>query len=144
MTIGIIFPPTEDGIMKITGQECFKNEKSESPVPGLSLPRYRSLNSQDGIPDRFDGKIRSFLRDTLPELADHKWNSTRICWYVYNPTLQYSTAQVLTLPSVGMQIQPIFTSLLHSIQSIQISSSHVVAQRMASNFFLLLEPRLPI
>ncbi|PVH89836.1 putative sarcosine oxidase [Cadophora sp. DSE1049] len=90
---GIIFPPTEDGIMKITGQECFKNEKSASPHPGISLPRYRSVHPKDGIPERFDRKIRMFLRDTLPELSDRRWDSTRICWDADTADLHFIVGQ---------------------------------------------------
>lgn len=76
---GLIFPPQEDGILKI-GAEHFLTNFGSSDV---SLPRYRSDNTSDaalGIPAPVDKHLRRFLSEFLPELAEREWCSTRICW----------------------------------------------------------------
>lgn len=76
---GLLFPPQEDGILKV-GAEHFLTNYASSDV---SLPRYRSDNTSDGtlgIPAPVDTHLRRFLSDFVPELADREWSQTRICW----------------------------------------------------------------
>lgn len=84
LTIGIFFPPNEDNIIKLGAVRFFTNY-SNGKVPGVSLPRYRSDNPSDeilGVPRDFEKHIRTWMKEMLPELADCKWNETRICWQV--------------------------------------------------------------
>lgn len=77
---GLIFPPQEDGILKV-GAEHFLTNYASSDV---SLPRYRSDHPDDGalgIPTPVDGHLRRFLGEFLPaEVAEREWCWTRICW----------------------------------------------------------------
>lgn len=76
---GLLFPPQEDGILKV-GAEHFLTNYGSSAV---SLPRYRSDHAIDdtlGIPSPVEKHLRRFLREFVPELAERKWSQTRICW----------------------------------------------------------------
>lgn len=77
---GLIFPPQEDGILKV-GAEHFLTNYASSDV---SLPRYRSDHPDDGalgIPALVDKHLRRFLSEFLPaEVAEREWCWTRICW----------------------------------------------------------------
>ncbi|CAI7624668.1 unnamed protein product [Penicillium glandicola] len=75
---GILFPPQEDGIMKI-GAIHFVTNYAKS-FDGLSLPRYRSDNPQDGIPAEIETRLRKWMEECVPELAHREWVETRICW----------------------------------------------------------------
>jgi sarcosine oxidase/L-pipecolate oxidase len=48
----------------------------------MSLPRYRSDNPTDGIPEKVETHLRNWMKEFVPELADREWVETRICWYV--------------------------------------------------------------
>ncbi|KAL3462387.1 FAD dependent oxidoreductase [Aspergillus heterothallicus] len=75
---GIIFPPQEDGIMKI-GAIHFVTNYAKS-LNGKSLPRYRSDNPKDGIPAIIEARLRKWMETCLPDLAHREWVETRICW----------------------------------------------------------------
>ncbi|KAJ5814003.1 uncharacterized protein N7503_000753 [Penicillium pulvis] len=75
---GILFPPQEDGIMKI-GAIHFVTNYAKS-FNGSSLPRYRSDNPQDGIPAEIEARLRKWMAGCVPELASREWIETRICW----------------------------------------------------------------
>jgi sarcosine oxidase / L-pipecolate oxidase len=49
---------------------------------GVSLPRYRSDNPNDGVPAKMEARLRKWMTEFVPELADREWFETRICWYV--------------------------------------------------------------
>jgi len=76
---GIIFPPNRDGVVKVATVN-FVTNKQNRKIPGLSLPRYRADNPDDGIPHRIEKEIRSWLRGFVPSLANRPWVETRICW----------------------------------------------------------------
>lgn len=76
---GLIFPPQEDGILKVGAQHFLTNYASSD----VSIPRYRSDNTSDvalGIPAPIDKHLRRFISECLPELAEREWSETRICW----------------------------------------------------------------
>lgn len=73
---GLLFPPQEDGILKFGAMDFVTNFEGRS----VSLPRYRSDNKEDGVPEPIETKMRNWLRECLPELADREWFETRICW----------------------------------------------------------------
>ncbi|KAL2845269.1 FAD dependent oxidoreductase [Aspergillus pseudoustus] len=75
---GILFPPQEDGIMKV-GAIHFVTNFARS-LNGKSLPRYRSDNPQDGIPDIIEARLRKWMETCVPEIAHREWVETRICW----------------------------------------------------------------
>ena len=76
--IGIVFPPQEDGIIKIGAVHFVTNYHKSHP--DVSLPRYRSDNTKDGIPKPIETQLRTWLKEILPDLADREWFETRICW----------------------------------------------------------------
>ncbi|KAI1609747.1 sarcosine oxidase [Exophiala viscosa] len=49
-------------------------------VPGVSLPRYREDNPRDDVPDEIQRRLRGWVREVMPELAERPWSETRICW----------------------------------------------------------------
>jgi sarcosine oxidase/L-pipecolate oxidase len=73
---GLIFPPQEDGILKIGAMDFVTNFAGRE----VSLPRYRSEHKGDGVPKPIEDKMRRWLGEYLPELADREWFETRICW----------------------------------------------------------------
>lgn len=52
----------------------------EKSLNGISLPRYRSDNPQDGIPAVVEARLRKWMETCVPRLADREWIETRICW----------------------------------------------------------------
>lgn len=76
--IGILFPPQDDGIMKI-GAIHFVTNYAKS-YRGMSLPRYRSDNPGDDIPAEIEARLRRWMSEFVPELAQREWVETRICW----------------------------------------------------------------
>ncbi|RDW77632.1 putative fructosyl amino acid oxidase [Coleophoma cylindrospora] len=89
---GMMFPPTPDGIVKFAAVEFFTNKGKHSSIPGLSLPRYRSDHPQDTIPAAYERKIRNFVKELVPELANRPWVETRICWDADTPDLHFLIA----------------------------------------------------
>ncbi|RDW93843.1 NAD(P)/FAD-dependent oxidoreductase [Aspergillus mulundensis] len=75
---GILFPPQEDGIMKI-GAVHFVTNYAKS-LKGISLPRYRSDNPKDRIPAVVEARLRKWMETCVPKLAHREWVETRICW----------------------------------------------------------------
>lgn len=73
---GLIFPPQEDGILKIGAMDFVTNFAGRD----VSLPRYGSDHRGDGVPKPIEDKMRKWLSECLPELADREWFETRLCW----------------------------------------------------------------
>lgn len=73
---GLIFPPQEDGVIKLGAMDFVTNFEGGE----VSLPRYRSDNKSDGIPKPIEEKMRNWLSECVPELANRGWFETRICW----------------------------------------------------------------
>jgi len=48
----------------------------------VSLPRFREDHPADDVPDAIQKRLRNWLREIVPELAEKPWSETRICWYV--------------------------------------------------------------
>ncbi|CAK3973549.1 fructosyl amino acid oxidase [Lecanosticta acicola] len=75
---GILFPPQEDGIIKIGAVNFVTNYSASHP--DTSLPRYRSDHPADTIPIPIERQLRNWMRELAPELAERPWVETRICW----------------------------------------------------------------
>ncbi|KAL4810958.1 FAD dependent oxidoreductase [Aspergillus unguis] len=75
---GILFPPNEDGIMKVGAVHFVTNYAKH--LNGLSLPRYRADNPNDTVPAVVEARLRKWLQTCVPELAQREWVETRICW----------------------------------------------------------------
>ena len=73
---GLMFPPQENGILKFSAMDFVTNFEDRK----VSLPRYRSDNKGDGVPMPIETKMRTWLKECLPELADRDWFETRLCW----------------------------------------------------------------
>ena len=73
---GLLFPPQEDGIIKLGAMDFVTNFAGRN----VSLPRYRSDNQGDGVPKPIEDKMRRWLSECVPALADREWFETRICW----------------------------------------------------------------
>lgn len=71
-----MFPPQEDGIMKISAMHFVTNFANSD----ISLPRYRTDNVEDGLPEPVERQLRKYMTEFLPELADREWFETRLCW----------------------------------------------------------------
>jgi sarcosine oxidase/L-pipecolate oxidase len=78
---GMVFPPNEKGLLKLCSCRYVTNY-SNSPVPGVSVGRSYMDFPGDRIPIQIESELRTFLRDTIPELADRPWERTRMCWLV--------------------------------------------------------------
>lgn len=76
----MFFPPQADGIIKIAAVHFVTNYAPSHP--SISLLRYRSGLMTDGIPKAVEDKMRKWMKEVIPELADRKWDDTRICWFV--------------------------------------------------------------
>jgi sarcosine oxidase / L-pipecolate oxidase len=85
---GILFPPQEDGLIKI-GAVSFVTNYDPVSHPHTSLPRYRCDNASDDIPKPIEDQLRSWLRELAPELADRVWFETRICWDADTPDFHF-------------------------------------------------------
>ncbi|KAF7190049.1 L-pipecolate oxidase [Pseudocercospora fuligena] len=75
---GILFPPQEDGLVKVGAVHFVTNYSKRHP--NVSLPRYRSDHPRDYIPKPIEDQLRKWLREFCPALADRPWVETRICW----------------------------------------------------------------
>ena len=78
--IGIIVPPQEDNIMKVGAVHFVTNYTKPKAAGGISLPRYRTDNPSDTVPAKIETRLRNWLKEFLPDLADREWTTTRICW----------------------------------------------------------------
>ncbi|KAK4494902.1 hypothetical protein PRZ48_014258 [Zasmidium cellare] len=76
---GILFPPDEDGLLKICSCRFITNYYN-SHVRGASLGHSHEDFPEDGVPRQIEEEMREFVRDMIPELADREWVSTRMCW----------------------------------------------------------------
>ncbi|KAJ3547390.1 hypothetical protein NM208_g1542 [Fusarium decemcellulare] len=76
---GIIFPPAEDGLVKLISCRAITNYKNKI-LPGTSILHSTGDYPFDGCPEEIEDEIRSFVRDTVPELADRPFVSTKLCW----------------------------------------------------------------
>lgn len=74
---GLMFPPQEDGIVKLGACQFASNFVNKS---GPSLPRYRCDNPQDPVPREVEDCMRNFVRQLAPELADREWGHKWLCW----------------------------------------------------------------
>ncbi|EME86012.1 uncharacterized protein MYCFIDRAFT_39526 [Pseudocercospora fijiensis CIRAD86] len=75
---GILFPPQEDGLVKVGAVHFVMNYSKDHP--SVSLPRYRSDHPEDTIPKPIEDQLRKWLKEFCPALADRSWVETRICW----------------------------------------------------------------
>ncbi|KAK7192677.1 hypothetical protein DPSP01_006892 [Paraphaeosphaeria sporulosa] len=82
---GLIFPPQEDGILKLGAMDFVTNFAGRN----VSLPRYRSDNKGDGVPKPIEDKMRRWLSECFPELAHREWVESRICWDADTPDLHF-------------------------------------------------------
>ncbi|KAF2634652.1 FAD dependent oxidoreductase [Massarina eburnea CBS 473.64] len=82
---GLLFPPQEDGIFKFSAMDFVTNYEGRS----VSLPRYREDNKGDGVPEPIEKKMRKWLKECFPELADREWFETRLCWDADTPDLHF-------------------------------------------------------
>lgn len=93
-----IFPPTPDSnILKVArhgfGYENptdIKYPPAQPTMPSLEKTTSSPLRDTNGsnnsfIPADADSALRHGLRQILPELADHAWSRTRLCWYTDTP-----------------------------------------------------------
>lgn len=78
-TAGIIFPPVEGGLVKLISCRAFTNYKNRL-LPGASILHSAGEYPFDGCPDEIEEEVRSFIRDTVPELAERPFISTKLCW----------------------------------------------------------------
>lgn len=76
---GIIFPPDENGLIKLCSCRVVTNYKNKF-VPGASLVHSLGDYPYDGCPKQIEDEMRAFVREMLPELADRPFLSTKLCW----------------------------------------------------------------
>ena len=76
---GIIFPPDENGLIKLCSCRALTNFKNKA-VPGASVLHSLGDYPDDGCPKEIEDEIRSFVREMIPELADRPFISTKLCW----------------------------------------------------------------
>ncbi|CAH0046680.1 unnamed protein product [Clonostachys solani] len=76
---GIIFPPVQDGLIKLISCRAITNYKNKI-LPGASVLHSTGDYPFDGCPREIEHEVRSFVRDTVPELANRPFISTKLCW----------------------------------------------------------------
>ncbi|KAM6519363.1 hypothetical protein FALCPG4_013003 [Fusarium falciforme] len=76
---GIIFPPDENGLIKLCSVRLVTNYKNHD-VPGASILHSIGDYPDDGCPKELEDEIRQFVREMIPELADRPFVTTRLCW----------------------------------------------------------------
>ncbi|CAH0046685.1 unnamed protein product [Clonostachys solani] len=76
---GLLFPPDEHGMLKIVTNRGITNY-AYSPVKGASVTHGFNAHPADGIPIEMEKRLRDFLREVLPELAEREFFTTRMCW----------------------------------------------------------------
>lgn len=82
--MGYFFPPDEGSkIMKI----CLSGIRSSRIVPDpfdsereASLPRFHNEYPQDTIPENCVSSLKALLQKYTPELANHQFFGSKICW----------------------------------------------------------------
>ncbi|KAM0331106.1 hypothetical protein ACHAPQ_006159 [Fusarium lateritium] len=76
---GIIFPPDENGLIKLCSVRLvtnFFNHQHEGASVLHSVGDYPF----DGCPRELELELRQFVADMIPELADRPFVHTRLCW----------------------------------------------------------------
>ncbi|OBS20828.1 hypothetical protein FPOA_07169 [Fusarium poae] len=76
---GIIFPPDEDGLIKLCSVRLVTNYE-EHEHAGASVLHSIGDYPFDGCPQELEVEIRQFVKDMMPELADRPFVHTRMCW----------------------------------------------------------------
>ncbi|KAH7000418.1 FAD dependent oxidoreductase [Ilyonectria destructans] len=76
---GIIFPPDENGLIKICSARLISNFKNHS-VSGASILHSVGDHPYDGCPRELEEEMRQLIREAIPELADRPFVTTRLCW----------------------------------------------------------------
>ncbi|KAJ9145463.1 FAD dependent oxidoreductase [Pleurostoma richardsiae] len=76
---GIIFPPDENGLIKLCSCRCLTNYRNKA-LPGTSLLHSVGDYPYDGCPKEIEDEMRIFVREMIPELADRPFVSTKLCW----------------------------------------------------------------
>lgn len=76
---GLIFPPDENGLIKLCSSRFVTNYKNKF-LPGVSLLRSMGDYPSDGCPKQIEDEMRTFIGQVLPELADRPFLSTKLCW----------------------------------------------------------------
>ena len=79
MLSGIIFPPDEDGLIKLCSVRLVTNFENHEHK-GASVLHSIGDYPFDGCPQELEVEIREFVRDMIPELADRPFVHTRMCW----------------------------------------------------------------
>ncbi|KAF2019454.1 FAD dependent oxidoreductase [Aaosphaeria arxii CBS 175.79] len=76
---GIIFPPDENGFIKLCSCRTLTNYQNKK-VPGASILHSLGDYPEDGCPKEIEDEMREFIREMIPELADRPFISTKLCW----------------------------------------------------------------
>ncbi|KAL3593589.1 hypothetical protein FPOAC2_07889 [Fusarium poae] len=76
---GIIFPPDEDGLIKLCSVRLVTNYEDHEHA-GASVLHSIGDYPFDGCPQELEVEIRQFVKDMMPELADRPFVHTRMCW----------------------------------------------------------------
>ncbi|KAH6965286.1 FAD dependent oxidoreductase [Fusarium venenatum] len=76
---GIIFPPDENGLIKLCSVRLVTNYEDHEHA-GSSILHSIGDYPFDGCPQELEVEIRQFVRDMMPELADRPFVHTRMCW----------------------------------------------------------------
>ncbi|KAM0496133.1 hypothetical protein ACHAP8_007699 [Fusarium lateritium] len=76
---GIIFPPDENGLIKLCSVRLVTNYEDHEHA-GSSVLHSIGDYPFDGCPQELEVEIREFVRDMMPELADRPFVHTRMCW----------------------------------------------------------------
>ncbi|KAK6386000.1 hypothetical protein LTS17_001574 [Exophiala oligosperma] len=77
-----VFAPDENNVIKIASSIFVTNFKY-SPVSGVSLPGDLVERT---VPAVLQNRLRGWLRQVLPELADRPWSDSKLCWDTDTPT----------------------------------------------------------
>lgn len=81
LRLGILFPPDENGLIKICSVRLVTNFGTHA-VANSSILHSVGDFPHDGSPAELEEEMRQFVRDAAPELADRPFVSTRLCWLV--------------------------------------------------------------
>lgn len=76
---GIIFPPDENGLIKICSCRFLTNYNNKV-LPGVSILHSLGGYPHDGCPKEVEDELRTFLREIILEMADRPFVSTKLCW----------------------------------------------------------------
>ncbi|KAI8192175.1 L-pipecolate oxidase [Colletotrichum sp. SAR 10_75] len=76
---GIIFPPDENGLIKLCSVRLLTNYRNRY-VAGASVTHSLGDYPDDGCPKEIEDEMRIFVREMIPELADRPFVSTKLCW----------------------------------------------------------------